>query len=144
MARRKSKPTSINFVPLRVAVILIVIVALGVGSMCGSGIKEQEPAEEQQPVTEGQGPAQSAQTAGKIEQPAALQGVPEQIIEHTGFILSFNKELGQPNWVACAPRRRFPARPASGRGVSGHDCRLSWLGLRQRAHVSRGRHEMEF
>lgn len=100
MARRKSKPTSINFVPLRVAVILIVIVALGVGSMCGSGNKEQAPAEEQQPVAERQHTAQSVQTAGKIEQPAALQGVPEQIIEHTGFVVSFNKELGQPNWVA--------------------------------------------
>ena len=100
MARRKSKPTSINFVPLRVAVILIVIVALGVGSMCGSGNKEQAPAEEQQTVTERQQPEQSVQTAGKIEQPAALQGVPEQIIEHTGFVVSFNKELGQPNWVA--------------------------------------------
>ena len=100
MARRKSKPTSINFVPLRVAVILIVIVALGVGSMCGSGNKEQAPAEEQQPVAERQQPAQSVQTAGKIELPAALQGVPEQIIEHTGFVVSFNKELGQPNWVA--------------------------------------------
>ena len=100
MARRKHSPTSINFVPLRIVVILIVLVALGVGSMCGSGNKEQAPAEEQQTVAERQQPAQPVQTAGKIELPAALQDVPEQIIEHTGFVVSFNKELGQPNWVA--------------------------------------------
>ena len=100
MARRKHSPTSINFVPLRIVVILVVLVALGVGSMCGSGNKEQAAGEEQMPATETQQAAQSAQTAGKIEQPAALQSVPEQIIAHTGFVLSFNKELGQPNWVA--------------------------------------------
>ena len=112
MARRKHSPTSINFVPLRIVVILIVVVALGVGSMCGSGNKEQAPAAEQQPVTEEQQTAQSAQTAGKIELPAALQGVPEQIIAHTGFVLSFNKELGQPNWVAW----QLTAEEAEGTG----------------------------
>ena len=100
MARRKHSPTSINFVPLRIVVILVVLVALGVGSMCGSGNKEQAAGEEQRPASETQQAAQEALAAGKIEQPAALQGVSEQIIAHTGFILSFNKELGQPNWVA--------------------------------------------
>ena len=52
------------------------------------------------PATETQQAAQEVLAAGTIEQPAALQGVPEQIIAHTGFVLSFNKELGQPNWVA--------------------------------------------
>ena len=100
MARRKHSPTSINFVPLRIVVILVVLVALGVGSMCGSGNKEQAAGEEQLPASETQQAAQEVLAAGTIEQPAALQGVPEQIIAHTGFVLSFNKELGQPNWVA--------------------------------------------
>lgn len=100
MARRKHSPTSINFLPLRIIVILIVLVALAVGSMCGSGNKEQAAGEEQLPASETQQTAQEVLAAGKIELPAALQGVPEQIIAHTGFVLSFNKELGQPNWVA--------------------------------------------
>ena len=36
----------------------------------------------------------------KLEMPAGLHGVPERIIEHTGFTLSFNREQNNPNWVA--------------------------------------------
>ena len=35
-----------------------------------------------------------------MELPARLKGVPEQIIRHTGFTLSFNREHNNPNWVA--------------------------------------------
>ena len=36
----------------------------------------------------------------QMELPARLKGVPEQIIRHTGFTLSFNREHNNPNWVA--------------------------------------------
>lgn len=36
----------------------------------------------------------------KYEMPAVLQGVPEHIIEHTGFTVSFNREHNNPNYVA--------------------------------------------
>ncbi|WP_373840704.1 DNA/RNA non-specific endonuclease [Bacteroides heparinolyticus] len=35
-----------------------------------------------------------------IEQPMPLKGTPEQIIQHTGYILSFNSTTLCPNWVA--------------------------------------------
>ena len=35
-----------------------------------------------------------------MELPARLKGVPEQIIRHTGFTISFNREHNNPNWVA--------------------------------------------
>ena len=75
MARRKHSPTSINFVPLRIVVILVVLVALGVGSMCGSGNKEQAAGEEQMPATETQQAAQEVLAAGTIEQPAAFRAI---------------------------------------------------------------------
>ncbi len=36
----------------------------------------------------------------KMEMPAALHGVPERIIEHTGYAVSFNREHNNPNYVA--------------------------------------------
>ena len=36
----------------------------------------------------------------KIEQPARMKGVPERLIEHTGYMLSFNRETNLANWVA--------------------------------------------
>jgi endonuclease G len=38
--------------------------------------------------------------ARQLELPGKLKGVKEQIITHTGFTLSFNKEHNTPNWVA--------------------------------------------
>lgn len=38
--------------------------------------------------------------ARKLEMPAALKGVPETVIGHTGFTVSFNREHNNPNWVA--------------------------------------------
>lgn len=35
-----------------------------------------------------------------VEQPASLRNSPEQIIVHTGYRLSFNRETLCPNWVA--------------------------------------------
>ena len=35
-----------------------------------------------------------------LELPAALKGVPERIVSHTGYTLSFNSEYNNPNWVA--------------------------------------------
>ncbi len=35
-----------------------------------------------------------------IELPAPLKGMPEQIIKHEGYTLSFNKDHCNPNWVA--------------------------------------------
>lgn len=35
-----------------------------------------------------------------MELPAKLKGIPEQIITHTGYTLSYNKEHHNPNWVA--------------------------------------------
>ncbi len=36
----------------------------------------------------------------KYEMPAALKGVPERIIAHTGYTVSFNREHNNPNYVA--------------------------------------------
>lgn len=36
----------------------------------------------------------------KAEMPGKMHGVPERIIEHTGYTLSFNREHNNPNWVA--------------------------------------------
>lgn len=36
----------------------------------------------------------------KAEMPGKMHGVPERIIEHTGYTLSFNREHNSPNWVA--------------------------------------------
>ena len=36
----------------------------------------------------------------KAEMPGKMRGVPERIIEHTGYTLSFNREHNNPNWVA--------------------------------------------
>lgn len=36
----------------------------------------------------------------KAEIPGKMHGVPERIIEHTGYTLSFNREHNNPNWVA--------------------------------------------
>ncbi len=46
--------------------------------------------------------AENASTSNQrlMELPARLKGVPEQIIRHTGFTLSFNREHNNPNWVA--------------------------------------------
>lgn len=38
--------------------------------------------------------------ARKLELPAALKGIKERIVEHTGFTLSFNSAYNNPNWVA--------------------------------------------
>lgn len=38
--------------------------------------------------------------ARRLEMPARLRGVPERIIEHTGYTLSYNREHHAPNWVA--------------------------------------------
>lgn len=35
-----------------------------------------------------------------MELPGRLKGVPERIIRHTGYTLSFNREHNAPNWVA--------------------------------------------
>ncbi len=35
-----------------------------------------------------------------LELPAKLKGVPERIINHEGYTLSFNKDTKCPNWVA--------------------------------------------
>ncbi len=36
----------------------------------------------------------------KMELPGRMKGVPERIIAHTGYTLSFNREHNAPNWVA--------------------------------------------
>lgn len=36
----------------------------------------------------------------RLEQPAPLKGTPERIIEHTGYMLSYNRTTNCPNWVA--------------------------------------------
>ncbi|MDR2844216.1 MAG: DNA/RNA non-specific endonuclease, partial [Candidatus Symbiothrix sp.] len=36
----------------------------------------------------------------KLEIPAAIEGRKEQIIEHTGYTVSYNQEWKIPNWVA--------------------------------------------
>lgn len=36
----------------------------------------------------------------KMELPGRLKGVPERLISHTGYTLSFNREHNEPNWVA--------------------------------------------
>lgn len=41
-----------------------------------------------------------AQTTRKLELPEKLNGVPERIIEHEGYTVSFNRETNNPNWVA--------------------------------------------
>lgn len=42
----------------------------------------------------------TATNSRKIEMPAALKGVPERIIMHTGYVVSFNREHNNPNYVA--------------------------------------------
>lgn len=39
-------------------------------------------------------------SCSQVEIPAPLQGVPEKIIEHTGYRVSYNKDWKIPNWVA--------------------------------------------
>lgn len=41
-----------------------------------------------------------ASPARLLEQPARMPGVPEQLLAHTGYTLSFNRIHNQPNWVA--------------------------------------------
>lgn len=45
-------------------------------------------------------PARTTSGRRKPELPAPLKGVPERIVEHTGYTLSFNRIHNQPNWVA--------------------------------------------
>ncbi len=40
------------------------------------------------------------QNSRKMEMPAALRGIPERIIAHTGYTVSFNREHNNPNYVA--------------------------------------------
>lgn len=75
-----------------------------------------------------------ASATKKLELPAPLRGVPERIVTHTGYTLSFNREHNNPNWVAWeltaeetdGPARRSnlflpdPALPAPQR-VTGDD-----------------------
>lgn len=49
------------------------------------------------PATEAKPRANSKR---KIELPGKMQRVPERIIEHTAYTLSFNREHNNPNWVA--------------------------------------------
>ncbi len=45
-------------------------------------------------------PQRKLGNARKYEMPAALKGVPERIISHTGYTVSFNREHNNPNYVA--------------------------------------------
>lgn len=43
---------------------------------------------------------ESSSNKKKMELPGKLKGIPERIISHTGYTLSFNREHNTPNWVA--------------------------------------------
>ena len=46
-------------------------------------------------------PAKIELTAGtRLEIPAKLKNVPEQILQRKGYTVSYNKDLKIPNWVA--------------------------------------------
>ena len=45
-------------------------------------------------------PAAKPAARTPLEQPAPLKGVPERIVRHTGYVLSFNSQTLCPNWSA--------------------------------------------
>ncbi len=45
-------------------------------------------------------PVRTASGERRPELPARMKGVPERIVEHTGYTLSFNRTHNLPNWVA--------------------------------------------
>ena len=45
-------------------------------------------------------PAAKPAARTPLEQPAPLRGVPERIVRHTGYVLSFNSQTLCPNWSA--------------------------------------------
>lgn len=51
-------------------------------------------------TTHSAAPATSVVAPAHMEIPARLSGVPEQILSHTGFTVSFNRTKLQANWVA--------------------------------------------
>ena len=58
--------------------------------------------------------------ARQLELPGKLKGVKEQIITHTGFTLSFNKEHNTPNWVAW----ELTAEETEGENAQGDDTKV--------------------
>lgn len=55
---------------------------------------------EEQAIHSGSSSEASRGNVRKAEMPGKMRGVPERIIEHTGYTLSFNREHNNPNWVA--------------------------------------------
>lgn len=68
------------------------------------GLRQAEtPAVEMAAAQEQAQPADKevvARSGRKMELPGRMKGVPERIIEHMGYTLSFNREHNEPNWVA--------------------------------------------
>ena len=88
-----------------------------------------------------------------LETPISLAPRQEQIIRHSGYTVSHNKDLKIPNWVSYEltreetrgkekKRQSFHCRSISDRSDC-HKCRLYPFRIRQRTYGSRSRYEME-
>lgn len=74
--------------------------AVAENSVAKSVVLAEEPAE-RQPIAEAkEAQPETPSTVRKIEQPGRMKKTPERLVEHVGYMLSFNREHNNPNWVA--------------------------------------------
>lgn len=102
MARKKSKkqPKGIGYLLVFIALVCLVYEPVR------KGLSEiPERLEYVQRTIEGEGAEEKtapfrADSETKLEVPAPLKHVPEQILQRKGYTVSYNRELKIPNWVA--------------------------------------------
>ena len=71
-----------------------------VGNTLSEVFNPQEDFSEEETPASAKASEQQKGNTRKAEIPGKMRGVPERIIEHTGYTLSFNREHNNPNWVA--------------------------------------------